>query len=139
VASALTSHQLPDSLAGLRAAIEAAVPHGRTAPGRVGRDDGAWQEVPTAVAETWRTPPYRHTTLADGLEAIVEKHPKIRQGTALEHLGTLGTGNHFIEVCLDETDRVWVMVHSGSRGVGNRIGTYFIVVHTLKQVLCVKG
>ena len=42
------------------------------------------------------------------------------------HFGTLGTGNHFIEVCLDKADHVWVMLHSGSRGVGNRIGTYFI-------------
>jgi tRNA-splicing ligase RtcB (3'-phosphate/5'-hydroxy nucleic acid ligase) len=42
------------------------------------------------------------------------------------HLGTLGTGNHFIELCLDETDAVWVMLHSGSRGVGNSIGSYFI-------------
>jgi tRNA-splicing ligase RtcB len=42
------------------------------------------------------------------------------------HLGTLGSGNHFIEVCLDEKGRVWFMLHSGSRGVGNRIGTYFI-------------
>jgi tRNA-splicing ligase RtcB len=42
------------------------------------------------------------------------------------HLGTLGTGNHFIELCLDEADRVWFMLHSGSRGVGNRIGTHFI-------------
>lgn len=41
-------------------------------------------------------------------------------------LGTLGGGNHFIEVCLDEADRVWVMLHSGSRGIGNKIGTYFI-------------
>jgi tRNA-splicing ligase RtcB len=41
-------------------------------------------------------------------------------------LGTLGTGNHFIEVCLDENNDVWVMLHSGSRGIGNRIGTYFI-------------
>ena len=44
----------------------------------------------------------------------------------MNHLGTLGTGNHFIEVCLDESDIVWFMLHSGSRGVGNRIGTYFI-------------
>ncbi len=43
-------------------------------------------------------------------------------------MGTLGTGNHFIEVCLDEADRVWVMLHSGSRGVGNRIGTHFIAL-----------
>jgi tRNA-splicing ligase RtcB len=42
------------------------------------------------------------------------------------HVGTLGTGNHFVEVCLDEEDRVWIMLHSGSRGIGNRIGSYFI-------------
>lgn len=42
------------------------------------------------------------------------------------HLGTLGTGNHFIELCLDEDDRLWAMLHSGSRGPGNRIGNYFI-------------
>jgi tRNA-splicing ligase RtcB len=44
----------------------------------------------------------------------------------VNHLGTLGTGNHFIEVCLDTEDKLWFMLHSGSRGVGNRIGTYFI-------------
>jgi tRNA-splicing ligase RtcB len=38
----------------------------------------------------------------------------------------MGGGNHFIEVCLDEEDRVWAMLHSGSRGTGNRIGVYFI-------------
>jgi tRNA-splicing ligase RtcB len=42
------------------------------------------------------------------------------------HLGTLGTGNHFVEVCLDTEGHVWVMLHSGSRGVGNKIGQYFI-------------
>jgi len=41
-------------------------------------------------------------------------------------MGTLGGGNHFIEICLDEDERVWVMLHSGSRGIGNAIGTYFI-------------
>jgi tRNA-splicing ligase RtcB len=41
-------------------------------------------------------------------------------------MGTLGGGNHFIEVCLDEAGRVWAMLHSGSRGIGNAIGTYFI-------------
>ena len=54
------------------------------------------------------------------------RHPAVRQSNHLVHLGTLGTGNHFIEVCLDEADRVWLLLHSGSRGVGNRIGTYFI-------------
>jgi tRNA-splicing ligase RtcB (3'-phosphate/5'-hydroxy nucleic acid ligase) len=44
----------------------------------------------------------------------------------VNHLGTLGTGNHFIEVCLDESENVWFLLHSGSRGVGNRFGTFFI-------------
>jgi tRNA-splicing ligase RtcB len=54
------------------------------------------------------------------------KHPRIGKGNDVNHLGTLGTGNHFIEVCIDERDKVWFMLHSGSRGVGNRIGSYFI-------------
>ena len=66
-----------------------------------------------------------------GLKRILEKHPGIdkRKGkrTSWAHqLGTLGGGNHFIEVCLDEANRVWVMLHSGSRGIGNAVGTYFI-------------
>ena len=65
------------------------------------------------------------------LRRILEKHPGIekRKGksTSWTHqLGTLGGGNHFIEVCLDESGQVWVMLHSGSRGIGNAIGTYFI-------------
>ena len=62
------------------------------------------------------------------LVSIVDKHDKLRRSStrAPNHLGTLGTGNHFIEVCLDEADRVWVMLHSGSRGIGNSIGSYFI-------------
>ena len=59
-------------------------------------------------------------------DAIVDRHPVIARSNNLNHLGTLGTGNHFIEVCLDEANRVWFMLHSGSRGVGNRIGSYFI-------------
>jgi tRNA-splicing ligase RtcB len=56
----------------------------------------------------------------------VAKHPRLDRGSHVQHLGTLGTGNHFIEVCLDEENQVWIMLHSGSRGVGNRIGSYFI-------------
>ena len=51
---------------------------------------------------------------------------ELGRGNDVNHLGTLGTGNHFIEVCLDEAEHVWFMLHSGSRGVGNRIGQYFI-------------
>ncbi|HTL34679.1 MAG TPA: RtcB family protein [Kofleriaceae bacterium] len=114
----LPAAQLPDSLKSLRVAIEKAVPHGRTANGGRG-DRGAWGKLPTAATKAWK-----------GLDAtfkeIVDKHPHIGGGNDINHLGTLGGGNHFIEVCLDERDLVWFMLHSGSRGVGNRIGTYFI-------------
>ena len=50
-------------------------------------------------------------------------------------LGTLGGGNHFTEVCLDENDRIWSTLHSGSRGVGNRIGNHYI---KLAQQICKK-
>ncbi|HEY2068625.1 MAG TPA: RtcB family protein [Rhizomicrobium sp.] len=61
---------------------------------------------------------------------IADKHPKLAKPAqrAPRHLGTLGTGNHFIELCLDEADAVWVMLHSGSRGIGNQIGQYFIAL-----------
>ena len=114
----LAARDLPDDLHPVRTAIERAVPHGRTDNG--GRNDrGAWAEPPDAVAEAW-------APLAPRLEALVEKHPAIRKANHVSHLATLGTGNHFIEVCLDEDDAVWLMLHSGSRGVGNRIGSYFI-------------
>jgi tRNA-splicing ligase RtcB len=65
------------------------------------------------------------------LNEIRQKHPGIekrvgKRSSWVRQLGTLGGGNHFIEVCLDEAERVWVMLHSGSRGMGNAIGTYFI-------------
>jgi tRNA-splicing ligase RtcB len=68
-----------------------------------------------------------------GLRAILEKHPGVQKRVGKKadwtrQLGTLGGGNHFIEVCLDESQRVWVMLHSGSRGIGNAIGTYFIAL-----------
>lgn len=119
--TSLTASDLPDSLAGLRSEIEARIPHGRTNNGAEG-DRGAWGDVPTMHAA-------RYTgDLNAGLDKIVAKHPKIAQAAqrAPTHLGTLGTGNHFVEVCLDEEQRVWIMLHSGSRGIGNRIGSYFI-------------
>jgi tRNA-splicing ligase RtcB len=113
------AEQLPDSLGRLRSAIEAAVPHGRTDNG--GRNDvGAWQsEPPQAAKDRW-------AVLEDGYKAVIEKHPKAAHPRGFGHLGTLGTGNHFIELCLDETGALWAMLHSGSRGVGNKFGTYFI-------------
>lgn len=114
----LTANDLPDSLGPLRSAIERAVPHGRTA-GRGRRDTGSWHDVPATSDVAW-------AGLKGRFDTIVEKHKIIGQSNNRNHLGTLGTGNHFVEVCLDEQDRVWFMLHSGSRGVGNRIGRYFI-------------
>lgn len=121
VRTSMSSHDLPDNLAGVRSVIEAAVPHGRTAGmrGRKGRDKGAWGEAPEASIRAW-------SGLVDRFDKITEKHGKLKNTNNLKHLGTLGTGNHFIEVCLDEVDQVWFMLHSGSRGVGNAIGRYFI-------------
>ncbi len=115
--TSLVAADLPDSLAAMRSAIEAAVPHGRTDNG--GKNDrGAWGEGGPGLS----------SELAESLATIVAKHPKLGRAAqrAPAHAGTLGTGNHFIEVCLDETDRVWVMLHSGSRGIGNAIGSRFI-------------
>jgi tRNA-splicing ligase RtcB len=118
VRTSLMAADLPDTLAPLRAALEHAVPHGRTV-NRGGRDKGAWHDLPTASVEAW-------STLDEGFATIVANHPKLARANTTTHLGTLGTGNHFLEVCLDQVDRVWFMLHSGSRGVGNAIGTYFI-------------
>ncbi|WP_337846573.1 RtcB family protein [Sphingomonas sp.] len=117
--TSLMAHDLPDNLEGIRSAIERAVPHGRTT-GRGGRGDkGAWGDPQAHIVEAW-------STLAARFKRITDKYPKLEKTNNLVHLGTLGTGNHFIELCLDQEARVWVMLHSGSRGVGNAIGTFFI-------------
>ena len=114
----LMADDLPDTLAGLRGAIERAVPHGRTV-GRGRRDKGAWDTPSDRSLEGW-------SALSEDFARITERNPRLKNTNNLHHLGTLGTGNHFVEVCLDEAQRVWFMLHSGSRGVGNAIGTHFI-------------
>ena len=114
----LRAEDLPDNLGPLRAAIEKAVPHGRSPKGWT-RDEGAWGSPPSLVDQAW-------ATLKDEFDAICEQYPRLKNTNNHKHLGTLGTGNHFIEVCLDEAGAVWFMLHSGSRGVGNAIGTTFI-------------
>lgn len=115
--TSLTSKDLPENLKKLRGEIERAVPHGRTSGGS--NDKGSWQGPPNSVATAWRK-------LEQGFKPIIDKYSHLEKTNNITHLGTLGTGNHFIEVCLDEEDRVWVMLHSGSRGVGNAIGQLFI-------------
>ena len=92
------------------------MPHGRQ-PGS--RDPGAWQKAPGSVNTAW-------AQLEPEFTELCRQYPKLEKTNHIQHLGTLGTGNHFIEVCLDEAGSVWFMLHSGSRGVGNFIGTMFI-------------
>lgn len=119
VRTGLTASALPDNLTGLRSAVEKNVPHGRTHGGRR-NDRGAWGQIPDAVVRIW------NSELAARYRQIIDRHKKIAEANSINHLGTLGTGNHFIEVSLDEEERIWLLLHSGSRGVGNKIGTYFI-------------
>ena len=110
----LTASELPDSLRRVRTAIEQQVPVGFNMHNQI-----------TAKASTL-------DPLGKRLKRITDKHPgllkmlKSFDQTWAKQLGTLGGGNHFIEVCLDENNEVWVMLHSGSRGIGNCIGRYFI-------------
>ena len=116
----LKASDLPDNLHELRTAIEASTPHGRTNDGQAG-DRGAWGEVPGSVLAVW------DGKCVQRYEDILHRHPAIRPRVHPAHqLGTLGTGNHFIELNIDEDQNVWVMLHSGSRGIGNKIGQYFI-------------
>jgi len=117
VRTTLAARDLPDGLRRVRSEIERAVPHGLSRAR--GRDKGSWGDVPRDVDAEW-------ARLAPGFERIAAKHRSLSKSNQRVHLGTLGTGNHFIEVCLDGEDRVWVMLHSGSRGVGNKIGRHFI-------------
>jgi len=114
----LTASDLPGNLHRLRSAIENAVPVGFNQH-QASKVRGSRQQRSARV-------------LDQRLERIVAKHPALMKmqrrfdETWVCQLGTLGGGNHFIELCLDEEQRVWVMLHSGSRGIGNVIGRYFI-------------
>jgi tRNA-splicing ligase RtcB len=114
----LSAKDLPDSLAKVRGAIEDAVPVGFNQHDYDKANRGAGARAARSMSER--------------LDRIVAKHPDVKkmqrqfEKTWLCQLGTLGGGNHFIELCLDTEERVWVMLHSGSRGIGNVLGRYFI-------------
>jgi tRNA-splicing ligase RtcB (3'-phosphate/5'-hydroxy nucleic acid ligase) len=108
----INADRLPDSLHKLRLDIEASVP--------VGFSDFG-DDVPKLSENLW------YSTLKKKYDDIQVKHPGVStKKTPARQIGTLGGGNHFVELCLDENNDVWVMLHSGSRGVGNVIGSYFI-------------
>ena len=94
VRTTLCASDLPDSLKGMRKMIEQAVPHGRSSGRRGGgrRDKGAWGDIPTRVGNLWK----EH--LASGFDALCDRYPVLKNTNNIGHLGTLGTGNHFIEV-----------------------------------------
>lgn len=117
----IAANTLPDSLGAVRSAIEAAVPHGRTDNG--GRNDrGAWGNVPKDIQSAALA-----LACDDRNNMLATRYPQLAMNAHAEkQLGTLGTGNHFIELCTDTEGGVWVMLHSGSRGIGNKIGSYFI-------------
>lgn len=111
VRTSLTSHDMPDNLAKLREGIEKAIPLGNAVN----------QQLSDAAKAVW------DDRFAKGYEWLLETYPRVSTKRHPSHmLGTLGGGNHFIELCLDGEDRLWVMLHSGSRGVGNNIGKIFI-------------
>lgn len=118
----LKATDLPDNLFSIREAIEKRIPHGRTNNGGEG-DRGAWHDIPEFIKHCW----FENSELSIGYNQILTKYPELKpRKQPSHHLGTLGTGNHFIEICLDENNNVWIMLHSGSRGIGNKIGTFFI-------------
>lgn len=132
----LVASDLPDSLESLRLKIEDMVPTGQ--PSKKQQHAGVWSlaDQPLPAIRAWQGGTREHpASLNAGLAKIMAKSPGMVRGkthegldTAVSQLCTLGGGNHFIEVCLDEEDTVWVMLHSGSRGIGSKIGTYFIDV-----------
>jgi tRNA-splicing ligase RtcB len=144
--------QFPTDHGKIRHEIERVIPAGRTNHGGSG-DRGAWHDIPAHHAKIW------DDELRLKYQAICDRHP-IGTKSAVHHLGTLGTGNHFLEICCEvlegdaancseissfeyqgekhnstcpachgtgkEDPYVWIVLHSGSRGVGNKFGSYFI-------------
>lgn len=127
----LKASDLPDSLGPMRSAIESAVPHtGEPTTADRGTVE-RWPEPKRGVMDAWgkfvaEGASRLDWSLMGRFNRLCDRHRKLEKSNNVNHLGTLGTGNHFIEVCLDESQNVWVMLHSGSRGVGGRIGSYFI-------------
>lgn len=117
----LSANDLPESLKSLRDQIETVVP--------VGFYDWSKQGFDRRSQENYRKYAQKHwVSLSANYKQIMDKYPDmiVKGKDPTAQLGTLGGGNHFIELCLDETQQVWLMLHSGSRGIGNRIGSFFI-------------
>lgn len=127
VKTSLRAEDLPDDLKGIRHQIERDIPVGFN-----GHREDRWELNWTLLKNPLADGPAKHAHIINELESrfavIRRKHPgiKTKQDKRAEQLGTLGGGNHFIEVCLDEDGAVWFMLHSGSRNTGKVIADYFI-------------
>jgi tRNA-splicing ligase RtcB (3'-phosphate/5'-hydroxy nucleic acid ligase) len=108
VKTTLSASQLPDNLDRMEAGIERRIPLGAGAKN-------------TKITSTAQERIGKLTSQAAGMDY------RIFSGWQ-EQLGTLGSGNHFVEVCQDEAEQVWLVLHSGSRGVGNRIASHHIKI-----------
>lgn len=120
IKTSLTINDIPESIRHeLRVQLERAIPNGRTDNG--GKEDkGGWQVVPKKVQKIW------DTYLKERFDNLCRKHPAIIRSNSVNHLGTSGCGNHFLEISVDTKGSVWLMVHSGSRGLGAKIASHFI-------------
>ena len=106
----LRAEDLPTDLRSVRAAIEKVIPVGK----------GAHRDAPAAASAAWEK------SLGERYADVVRKAPSVSTRNVREQLGTLGGGNHYVELCLDEAGDVWLTLHSGSRGAGNRVGQFYI-------------
>jgi len=106
-------------LAELRKRIEQAVPHGFSNKGDVGNWPGDYGDLPSDVLLAW------HREVADGYNEMTYLRPSLSHKCPAHQLGTLGSGNHFIEIVVDDEGMVGVLLHSGSRGPGGRIAKVF--------------
>ena len=118
VNTGLRREDFGDNLGYLRERIERAVPNGRSDNGGP-RDIGSWGNIPEHIQGEWITDFYPE------YQEICMKNPGAESKNTARQLGTLGTGNHFIELSATEAGEVWIVLHSGSRGLGNKIGSYF--------------
>ena len=116
VRTSLNANDLPDSLGKLRAAIEARVPVGFSTHDKPvsTHHDGLFGIALKRKGDELHA---RYNALR-----IMDRVGKFDHQRVWKQVGTLGGGNHFVELCLDQKDRVWVMLHSGSRNVGKTIG-----------------
>lgn len=120
VKTSLTLKDIPEydspNLKKLRLEIEKTIPHGWTS----GRDKGIWQDPPDFCLLAWKN------ELEPGFLKICEKYPFLSKKDPVKSLSSLGSGNHYISINKDEDDYIWIMIHCGSRGIGNAIGQTFI-------------